>query len=46
VTAHERPERDGEPAGDGSPDADDLPARPEDDDAPVGDTDEHSGDAA
>jgi hypothetical protein len=29
-----------------SPDKDDLPAEPAEDDAPMGDTDEHSGDAA
>jgi hypothetical protein len=43
----EREDETKDPAGaDTSPDTDDLPAQPEDDDAPMGDTDEHSGDAA
>jgi hypothetical protein len=31
---------------DGSPDKDELPAEPSDDDAPLGDSDEHSGESA
>jgi hypothetical protein len=33
-------------APDESPDKDDLPAEPSDDDAPLGDSDEHSGESA